>query len=163
MGAGQGDPVTAVPPTSAPSAVVRMAGDAQVCTVRRASGRDRVRGLVAVDPHPVGIVVVWLPGMNQHPCRAELTRGNADLARRIAKDVEAAPKWPSGVFHCPMDDALDAELYFEQPRHAKAELVDAGLAGCRGIAAPGRSARQFTDRFARDLASIAPSPWRTRL
>ncbi|MCO5973511.1 hypothetical protein [Actinoallomurus soli] len=101
--------------------------------------------------------------MNQHPCRAELTRGDADSARRLAKDVEAAPKWPSGNFSCPMDDALGAELYFEQSKHATAELVDAQLSGCRGITAPGRSSRWLTDRFARDLASIAPAPWRVRL
>jgi hypothetical protein len=162
-GAGKARPVLAAPRSVAPSAVVRTVDGNQSCVVPHPPENERQRGLVRVDPYPVGVIVVWLPGMNQRPCRAALTRGNADLARRLAKDVATAPKWPSGTFSCPADDDSSAQLYFEQSKIAQAELVEVRLAGCKGIDAPGRSARQMTDRFSRDLALIAPAPWRAGL
>jgi hypothetical protein len=161
LGGGAGSPVRVTPPSVAPSASARTPVGA--CTVGRGAGHKRNSGLVSVDTHPTGVVAVWLPGMNQHPCRAALTRGNADLARQLAADIRRAPKWPSGTYNCPMDDATGARLYFEQSGTTKAELVDVSLAGCSGIGAPGRSRRQLTDRLPHNLASIAPAPWRTRL
>lgn len=159
---GAGSPVRGTPPSVAPSASTRTPVGA--CTAAgRDAGYKRNQELVSVDAHPTGVIAVWLPGMNQHPCRAALTRGNADLARQLATDIRTAPKWPSGIYHCPMDDATGARLYFEQSKTTKAELVDVGLAGCRGIGAPGRSERQMTDQLSHDLALIAPAPWRTRL
>jgi hypothetical protein len=162
VGAAGGGPVHAIPPSVAPSAV-RRTGNGSPCIVRRASSDVRPRGLVGVDPHPAGVIAVWLPGMNEHPCRAALTRGNSELARRLAKDIAKAPKWPSGAYNCPSDDGTRAELYFQQPEHAEAELVDVDLAGCKGLDAPGRVARQMTEEFSHDLASIAPVPWRNGL
>ncbi|MEV0407643.1 hypothetical protein [Actinoallomurus sp. NPDC050550] len=161
LGGGAGDPVRATPPSVAPFASTGTPVGA--CSAGYEADHERSRGLVSVDARPIGVVAVWLPGMNQRPCRAALTRGNADFARRLATDIRTAPKWPSGAYNCPMDDASGASLYFEQSGTAKAELVDVHLAGCRGIGAPGRSSRELTDRLSHDLASIAPAPWRTGL
>lgn len=163
-GGGTGRPVLAAPPSVAPSAVLRTMDGGHTCFVRRAvDDNERVRGLVNVDSHPAGVIAVWLPATGQRPCRAALTRGNADLARRLAKDVAAAPKWPSGGYNCPNDNGTGARLYFERPKSADVELVDVRLAGCRVMDAPGRSARQMTDRFTRDLRPIAPAPWRAAM
>ncbi|WP_329259970.1 hypothetical protein OG417_23565 [Actinoallomurus sp. NBC_01490] len=160
-GAG-GEPVRATPPSVAPSPSVRTVAPGHACLIRHGTEGGRDHGLVSVGSHPSGVVAVWFPGMNQRPCRAALTRGNAEVARRLAKDIRAAPKWPSGAFNCPSDDRRGARLYFQRSGSALADLVDLRLSGCRGIDAPGRSPRWMTERLFRDLSSIEPAPWRPR-
>lgn len=157
-----GGPVRATPPSAAPSASARPEGAGHACLVPHGAEDERNHGLVSVGGRPTGVIAVWLPGLNQRPCRAALTRGNADVARRLAKDIRAAPKWPSGNFNCPNDDGAGARLYFQRSGSTLADLADIQLSGCRGVDAPGRSARWMTDRLFHDLASIEPAPWRPR-
>ncbi|MGI5229486.1 hypothetical protein [Actinoallomurus sp. CA-142502] len=159
---GSGAPVRGTPPSAAPSASARASGTGHVCVGSHGSRRVPSHGLVSVGSRPTGVVAVWFPGMNQRPCRAALTRGNAVLARRLAKDIRAAPKWPSGTFNCPSDDGAGARLYFQRSGSTLADLADVQLSGCKGVDAPGRSARWMTDRLLRDLSSIEPAPWRPR-
>jgi hypothetical protein len=97
----------------------------------------------------------------RRPCRTALTREDAATARRLAEDIRKAPKAPSGNFNCPGDTGIRARLYFGHD--GTADLVDLRFGGCRNVSAPGRSAREFTGRLARDLAPIAPSPWNRHL
>lgn len=158
-----GDPVRAAPPSAAPPATTRSdAGGGHACTTHRTDPGNRQKGLVSVARHPSAVVVVWLPALGQEPCRTALTRGDAATARRLAGDVMAASKFPSGTFNCPNDSGIGARLYFSHGG-GTADLVELRLAGCRGISAPGRSAREMTTRLARDLAPIAPSPWNQHL
>lgn len=157
-----GAPVRAALPSAPPSATTRSyAGGAHACITPRTSSDDREKGLVSVGRHPSAVVVVWLPGLGQEPCRTALTRGDAATARRLAEDVMKAPKFPSGTFNCPNDSGIGARLYLGHD--GTADLVDLRLSGCRGISAPGRASREMTDRLVRDLAPIAPSPWNQHL
>ncbi|MDN3355805.1 hypothetical protein [Actinomadura sp. DC4] len=142
----------------APSATVQSPAEGgRVCVTGRTSSEGKSHGLVTVGGHPTAVVAVWLPSLEQSPCRTALTRGDASTARRLAKDVRKAPKPPSGTFNCPNDNGRGARLYFAHD--GTADLVELRLAGCRGVSAPGRGTRTLTDRLARDLAPIAPSPW----
>jgi hypothetical protein len=157
-----GAPVRAAPPSVAPSATIHTyAGGGHACVTPRLSSQRRSKGLVSVGRHPSAVVVVWLPELGQHPCRAALVRGDAATARRLAEDVMKAPKFPSGAFNCPNDSGMGARLYFGHG--STADLVELGLGGCRGMSAPGRSSREMTGRLARDLAPIAPYPWNRHL
>jgi hypothetical protein len=157
LGTGTGGPVHVTPPAAAPATMTRGA----CLVVGRSSPDTKSKGQVAVGRHPTGVVIVWLPGMNQHPCRAAISRENADSARRLAEDIDEAPKFPNGNFNCPSDDAMGARMYFTH--EGTADLAILGFSGCRGISAPGRSARSFSTRLARDLAPIAPHPWHDHL
>jgi hypothetical protein len=60
--------------------------------------------LVMVDAEPVSLTSLWLPGLNQRPCSAQLGHYDELTARRVARDIRAAPRFPSGDMSCPNDD-----------------------------------------------------------
>jgi hypothetical protein len=149
-------------PTAAPPTAVTDGG----CGVAGATGDGRVASkapLVRVDPTPHGVVGVWLPGLNQRPCEAVLTRSGMDVATRLAADIAAAPAMSPGRYVCPHDDASAVELTFTyiwfggpDPHPGMGERATVKLSGCASITAPGRSARRLTDELRADLAAIAP-------
>lgn len=154
-----GAPVHVVVPTRAPA---RAGGGG--CSVGQGASdtSTAAHGLVDVDPSPTGVVVLWIPGANQRPCRAELTRGGPGVARALAAAVDTSPAIPSGPSACGADDSSGADLYFQYP-DAPGELVSVGLTGCPEIDAPGRMGRQLSDEVAVALKPLAPSPWTGRL
>jgi hypothetical protein len=158
-GAATGAPVRGVLPSITPTVQVRSGA----CWTSGASTRQQGGGLVAVGPHSTGVVAVWVPGLNQRPCRAVITRVTKESAGLLAADILSAPKVPPGRFSCPMDDGTHVRLYFTYSGAAEPERVDVALTGCTDISAPDRAARRVTGQLARDLAPFAPMPWRDRI
>jgi hypothetical protein len=135
-----------------------------VCAVTESEPTPtRRHGLVTVDKDPNGVTAVWLPGLNQRPCRAQRTSDPASTARRLAHDIRSAPKFPSGDIACPADDGSAVGLYFSVNGDEQPEYVRVALRGCAPVDAPGRSARRSTDALRTDLGNIAPTPWASAL
>ena len=116
-------------------------------------------GLVSVDPKPADVTAVWIPGLNQRPCRTATVHYAATVAARLAHDVRSAPRFPNGTFACPADDGSAVDLYFSYGAGHAREYVRVGLRGCTSVGAPGRSDRRATETLLRDLAALAPQPW----
>lgn len=118
-----------------------------------------------VDAAPTGAVVAWLPGLNSARCRAYLTNLAAAPAQRLAHEINAAPRFPSGVFNCPSDDGTAIAAYFRVPGAPpdKGQLVVIGLTGCASISAAHRGSRQLTSGVLTGLAASAPPAWRAYL
>lgn len=154
-----GTPVPTVAPTRAPAAVV--AGD---CALQGVSAHTATteQGLVSVDPSASGLVILWVPGLNQRPCWAELVDSGSGVARRLAAAIDTAPATTPGTTACTAADNTGAELYFQYPGRPS-ERADVSLSGCEGVAAPGRDQRQLSDDLAASLLPLAPGAWRTRL
>lgn len=148
-------------PSPVPTATVRNG----VCVTSRPlfQARQPARGLVTVDPHPKGLTAIWIPGLNQRPCRTARIQYGTSVATTLAQDIRTAPKFPEGTFNCPNDDASAVDLYFSYGAGQRSEYVWVGLRGCTSIGAPGRAVRRATDHLLRDLAKAAPEPWRAAL
>jgi hypothetical protein len=113
-----------------------------------------------VSTDPVGVVIVWLPGLNSKSCKAVTTRGGPDIARDLARAIDKAPEVtsPRGRM-CPSDDNTTARLFFSY--HGKpTQQAYANLTGCEWINAPGDAPRWSTARFRSDIAMLAPAAWR---
>ena len=117
---------------------------------------------MSVDRSPSGVVFVWVPGLNQRPCRADLVRGGPRIARGLAAAIDTAPEVTPGSSACGAADAAEADLYFLYPGRP-AEQSRVRLSGCESVDAPGRAPRQLSDDLAAALRPLAPGPWRTRL
>jgi hypothetical protein len=172
--AGHGDGLRARSPGSALSAVVYQNAPAvvpasrqrgRVCITPGSQVTPASHGrLVSVDPHPVGVTLVWLPGLNQRPCRSVMTRENAPVASRLQAELDAARAFPHRAINCPMDDGAAVDLYFDYD-HGLSEFVQVGLAGCAPAVAPHRTARMGFGALVAELLAIAPPAWlpRTRI
>lgn len=101
-----------------------------------------VTGRLWVDPHPVGGVALWLPGMSSRRCLVVLTRLNTEQAEAFADAVEHAPPPPEGMFSCPNDDGSRVTVFLTYQQQREAEAVRILLSGCGGMSAPGRDGRQ---------------------
>jgi hypothetical protein len=113
-----------------------------------------------VSAHPVGVTVIWLPGLNSKTCKAAMTRGNAHIASALASDIDHASVVPnSTTIVCPADDGTSARLYFTYSRGAM-QRIDADLSGCAWITAPGDASRRSNAQFRKNMATLAPSAWR---
>ncbi len=154
-----GAPVSAVAPTRAPVAVV--AGDCvlQGGTANTASSEQ---GLVTVDRSPSGVVILWVPALNQRPCLAELVHAGPGVARRLAAAIDTAPATPRGTTACTAADNTGAETYLLYPSKPS-ERADVSLSGCEGIDGPIRDQRQLSHDLVTSLLPLAPGPWRIRL
>jgi hypothetical protein len=115
-------------------------------------------GLVTVDPTPVALTALWLPGVGAEPCAAQLTRGSAPLAIRLAADIRAAQPL-KGQYGCGADDGTRAVLYFSYRNQRQAQIVRLSIVGCLDISAPGRLPRQL-GRLQSDLRPLAPPAFR---
>jgi hypothetical protein len=146
-GSSTGSPVSAAAPTQAP-------GCAKPALIAVSTN-----GLVTVDPDPIGAVLIWYPDMNEQPCRTVRTTLTSTPAVQLAADVRAAPKFPSGTFNCPAAFGVEVDAYFSYKGQSQAQLADISLSGCRGIDAPGRSTRRYTDQLGIDLKAVAPPDW----
>ena len=114
----------------------------------------------SVAPHPLGIEVVWTPGLNDKSCQAALVRGSSRVASALAFDVDVAPFKPqAAAVVCPDDDNASARLYFTYGRRRPAERIDAELDGCGWISSEGSGARGATSQFRTDLLPLAPAAW----
>ena len=148
-------PVFASVPTAGPSSV-----KTTPCVVSEDAHRELSgTALVFVDRHPVAVEAVWIPGLNQRPCRSEVTRGTAVEAAKIAAAIDAAPRFPSGDFSCPNDDRSATQLYFSYPSH-RSQMAEVALSGCTSVHAPGRRARQLTVAVREALGPLEPPAWR---
>ncbi len=155
-----GAPVHAVAPTRAAAAV----GPAGCVLQGAAPDTDTdpvVQGLVSVDRSPSGVAIVWVPGLDQRPCRAELVRAGPPIARGLVAAIDTAPAIPPGTTACPAADDTEADLYFLYPGRP-AEQSQVGLSGCESVGAPGRAPGQLSDDLVAALLPLAPGPWRTR-
>jgi hypothetical protein len=151
-------PVTSARPsvTAIPSPIVKQRG--QVCVAQRRQPLWRgpeLAGAPAVDADPVGVTAIWLPGLNQHPCRWSAAVGGATVAQRLAADIAAAPRFLSGTF-CPMDDGSAVDLYFRYADRRGLTDVTVGLRGCRVVRVPGGPDLRATPTLLRDIALLAP-------
>lgn len=154
-----GAPVAAVAPTRAPAAV-----GPGGCVLQGAAPATATAGqsLVGVDRSPSGVIIVWVPGLNQRPCRAQLGRDGSRIARGLAAAVDTAPAVPPGSSACPAADGAGADLYFLYPGRP-GEQAQVSLSGCEDVGAPGRAPRQLSDDLVAALRPLAPGPWRIRL
>lgn len=156
-----GTPVPATAPTRIPPTRI---GPTKVCTYpgEFRSADPTEHGLVFLRRSPVAVVFEWLPGTDQRPCDAVVSRSGARVAHELAAAVDAAPVYPPGSSACPGAD-LTAVHLFLLFAGSGAEEATVDLSGCEGIGAPGRSDRQMTQRMADDLRAVAPRPWKRRL
>jgi hypothetical protein len=151
-------PVTSARPsvTAVPSPIVTQRG--QVCVAQRRQPLWRgpqLAGGPAVDADPVGVTAIWLPGLNQRPCRWSAAVGGATVAGRLASDIAAAPRFLSGTF-CPNDDGSAVDLYFRYADRRGLEDVTVGLRGCQVVRVPGGPDLRATPTLLRDIALLAP-------
>jgi hypothetical protein len=153
-------------PARQPSATVHLASAhlrRHVCLTRPAA--DQLRRLDpsrTVPARPTGVTVQWLPGMNQRPCRTVVGHYDAELAGRLAADLRHAPRFPRGIFSCPMDDASAVSLSFIPAAGGPARVI-VGLRGCAVLRPAVGPPLRMTAALHRDLGSVAPSPWRALL
>jgi hypothetical protein len=157
-----GAPIRAVVPARAP-----LGGGGRGCAVvpeivTTATATATVeQGLVDVDRSPSAVVMVWVPGLNQPPCRAELMHRGIGIARGLAGAVDTAPAVPPGSSACGAADNSGLDLYFLYPGES-GEYAHVSLSGCEGVGAPGRESRQMSDALSAVLKPLAPAPWRNR-
>jgi hypothetical protein len=116
---------------------------------------------VGIGADPVSAVAIWMPGLNDHPCRARRTVIGRAAARRLAADVLRSPT-ASGISNCPFDDARTVQIWF-QFDDQRDQTVMVGLRGCTSVWAAGRRPRRAAVELLRDLADVAPQPWREGL
>jgi hypothetical protein len=116
---------------------------------------------VGIEGDPLGAVAVWLPGMNDRPCQARRTVIGRAAARRLTTDVLSSPA-ASGISNCPMDDASAVQVWFRTADGPDQTIV-VGLRGCMTVWAAGRRPRRASVELLRDLAEVAPRPWRDGL
>lgn len=119
-----------------------------------------MRNRVTVDSHPQSVAATWLPGLNAKICRPVIIRSGQAIAILLADDLRHAPAFPSGRIHCPNDDGSAVQLSFAYTGRAP-EVVLMGLTGCARTLASGMPARQLSTKMRADLATIAPTAWRT--
>jgi hypothetical protein len=148
-------PVFTTVPSTTPTAVT-----SSPCVVGAIPYSTRPgKALVSVDRHPVAVAAVWVPGLNQRPCRSQITNGKSAQADRLASAIDAAPRFPSGRIACPNDDGSGVVLYFSYS-HSQPETATVTLRGCRSVQAPARRARQVTTAVYQALAPLMPVAWR---
>ena len=110
-----------------------------VCVVSGTNANPSNPGMTPfpLSPHPSGVVVVWLPGLNSKACKAVLTRGNAHIASVLASGLDQAMMVQRGVhsgpiLSCPNDNGTTARLYFTYA-HRPTQRIDLDLSGCGSI------------------------------
>ena len=125
-------------------------------------GRPPVAG---ADAEPVGIrgdpdsaVAVWMPGLNDRPCRAQRTVVRRAAARRLADGVLTSPT-ASGISSCPDDDGSRVQLWFRTGGESDQSVV-VDLRGCNSVWAAGRRSRRASQDLMHDLLAVATQPWR---
>jgi hypothetical protein len=149
----------AVPaPTSTPTPV-----KVSPCYFKDPTATGSDAPLVKVDLHPRAATAVWKPGFNAAICRAVLRTYTRSESETLAADIDYAPPFPRGRFNCPMDDSASVRIYFPYGDPTNAQLAEVNLSGCAQIGGVGRRGRQLTSAVRRDLARLAPGPWRAYL
>jgi hypothetical protein len=114
----------------------------------------------SVAPHPLGVEVVWTPGLNDKSCQAASVREGSRIASALAFDVDVAPFKPQAAqVVCPDDDNASVRLYFTYGRRRPVERINADLDGCGWISSEGSGARGSTSQFRTDLLTLAPAAW----
>lgn len=133
-----------------------------ICWVRPTPDTGKASRVVTVDPHPLDATAAWIPAGDQRPCRVVTTPVARAQAERLAADIRSARTLPtSGTFNCPNANSSGVDLFFHYA--GRTEVATVGLSGCAGVSAPARLGRYVTDALRRDLAEIAPSPWKGQL
>lgn len=130
---------------------------------------DRPDGLVTVDTDARSLVADWLPSRNaghpappprwSGPCQVVRTTAGPDMARRVARDIDATrPELRTGPHSCPIDDGGSVTLSLRTPA-GRWQVVDVGFSGCSGVGAANRLDRPVSDPLRDDLVAMAPPPW----
>lgn len=168
--ASTGGPVLAVAPTATPPPLVVTADPdgGRSCIVHvpgddSTGDPDGVDGPVTVDADPVGATLVWIPGLNDTPCAAQLTAVRHASAVRLARDLRAAPEVPPGTYNCPDDDGASVVVYLRYSGAAAAQVVTVQLGGCGWVVGPGRTSLRETEAVLDELRAAAPPRWADRL
>jgi len=131
-----------------------------VCSVAGTSQPSYGPTRPSVAPHPLGVEVVWTPGLNDKSCQPVLVRGGSRIATALAFDVDFAPFKPTAAqVVCPDDDNTSARLYFTYGRRRPVERINADLDGCEWISVEGSGACSSTSQFRTDLLTLAPAAW----
>ena len=123
---------------------------------------DRASGPPArVRLKPSGVDIVWLPGLNDYPCRAYSVAEGAVIASELAQNIDAAKVVTNDGrgFLCPNGDNRAVRLYFTYSHNRILNRVDAFLNGCRFITAPGKGNTEWTTQMSVILAPLAPYAW----
>jgi hypothetical protein len=162
-------PVASLVPVPAPSPAPGMpapVAQGSMCAVpdadRPGSGSTE-DALVAVGRAPLSASLLWLPGLNSHTCRVQVTTLGGPAAAQLALDVLAAPAASSAPTTCPMDDGAAVTAYFRYGAGTDTEVIGIWLTGCSSVVAPDRAGRSLTAGIAQDLRAAAPSEWRQYL
>ena len=147
-----------------------VAGAASIPSAHRTKGVCLVFGApsvvpgtsaLVIAPHPVGVAVTWLPGLNASNCSTTTTHAGATVARALARDISRSSSVSSRVeFNCPMDDAAGAMVSFADAHHRTAAPIVIGLSGCRFVSASGKLRRSTTTSLSTKLATLAPCGWK---
>ena len=150
-------------PTEAPQARIVSTGP---CLVVGSKGPPAINGSrtpLEIGASPRSAVVIWVPGMNARPCRAELTRLGKTQSRALAIAIDAAPLFPSGVLSCPAYDGGAADVYFAYRGTPSVVNVWISLAGCRSVNVLNRWPRRVDSSITDVLRTGAPRAWRRYL
>jgi hypothetical protein len=133
-----------------------------VCTVSGAPSATPGHAALVVAPHPTGVTIRWLPGLNSKACAIATTHGGAAPAVALARAITRAPTVSNGsAFNCPSDDGTTASISFSFAHHRSPQRLVVGLSGCRGVTQSGKVQKSMTVGVSDALAALAPCAWRS--
>jgi hypothetical protein len=119
---------------------------------------------LVIAPHPAGLTIRWLPGLNSKTCVVAMTHAGAAPAAALARAITRAAAVPnSPVFNCPEDDGTKASVSFTYAHHRSPPPLVVGLSGCQFVSQSGRVQKRMTAGANRVLASLAPCAWQRYL
>jgi hypothetical protein len=160
-------PVVIAQPATAAQAAAQAAAPTThlkngVCLVSGAPAVVPGTAALVVTPHPTGLKILWLPGLNSTACAIAMTRAGETTAAALARAITHAPAVSSGVaISCPNDDGSRAMMSFTYARHRAATRLVVDLDGCGFISQSGKEQRRTTTAVRAKLAALAPCGWRT--
>ena len=151
----------AVPATQAPHAPSAHLQNGE-CLVSGAPSIIAGSQPLIVAPHPTGVKILWLPGLNSTACAIATTHGGISTAAALARAISHAPAVSNGPERfCPEDDNARVSISFTYARHRSAPPLFVSLDGCRLISQADREQRSTTPAVSDKLAALAPCGWRS--
>jgi hypothetical protein len=133
-----------------------------VCAVFGAPSAVPGRAALVVAPHPTGLTIRWLPGLNSKACAVVTTHAGAAPAAALARAITRAPAVSNGdAFNCPSDDGTKASISFTYARHRSPQRLVVELSGCRFVTQSGKVQKSVTTGVSHALAAQAPCAWKS--
>jgi hypothetical protein len=133
-----------------------------VCLVSGAPSVVAGTAALVVAPHPTGVKILWLPGLDSTACAIATTHAGASTAAALGRAITHAPAVSNAAAHfCPEDDGTRVVISFTYPHNQSGTRLVVDLGGCRFIGQSGREQRSTTPFVSEKLAALAPCGWRT--